>query len=98
MGWDWTIGLMHYGSRLQKHRMLLRQFLHRTAMKRHHGILALETHRLVASLIESPDKYLDHVRRYGFPVSYEPDLYKFTDRATVAIIMMICYGHEGISF
>ncbi|KIM73756.1 hypothetical protein PILCRDRAFT_828807, partial [Piloderma croceum F 1598] len=77
MGWDWSLTSMPYGPRLQKHRMFMRQFLHRPIMKRHQGILALETHRLIVSLIDSPDKYLDHVRR-----------------ATVAIIMMIAYGHE----
>jgi len=65
MEWDWSLTAMPYGPRLQKHRMFMRQFLHRPAIKRHQGFLALETHRLVASLIDSPDKYSDHVRRYG---------------------------------
>jgi len=65
MGWDWGVNLMPYGSALQKRRMFLHQFLHRTAMKRHHGILTLETRRLMTGLSDSPEKYLDHVRRYS---------------------------------
>jgi len=67
MGWDWALTFMPYGPRLQKQRMLLRKFLHRSVMKRHHGILELEAHRLITGLFYSPDNYLNHVRRYSPP-------------------------------
>jgi hypothetical protein len=74
MGWDWGVNLMYYGSALQKRRMFLHQFLHHTAMKRHHGILTLETHRLMTGLSDSPENYLDHVRRYSSPILPKSDV------------------------
>jgi hypothetical protein len=65
MGWDWSISLMPYGPTLQKRRMFLYQFLNRNVMELHHNNLALETHQMVLSLIDSPDNYLAHVRRYS---------------------------------
>jgi hypothetical protein len=98
MGWDWVLTGMSYGPRLQQQRMLLHQFLHRTAMKRHHGILTLETHRLIANLLNSPDKFSDHVGKYSslqhFPCQ---TVDQFGRSAMVAIIMMIAYGYEGNS-
>jgi hypothetical protein len=97
MGWDWGLTLMSYGSTMQKHRMFLHQFLHRTAMKRQHGILTLETHRLMASLSDSPENYLDHVRRYSSSILNQVKHFTNCDRATAATIMKITYGHEGTS-
>ena len=97
MGWDWGLNVMPLGPRLQKHRMLLHQFLHaRTAMKRNHDILTLETHRLISGLFDSPDNYLYHVRRYGSPTFYKPNSLRAASRTTAAIIMKIAYGYEGI--
>jgi hypothetical protein len=98
MGWDWSLSLMPYGPRLQKRRMFLHQFLNRNVMERHHNNLALETHQMVLSLIDSPDNYLDHVRRYGSIQRFSSSNISGTNgRATGAIIMMIAYGHKGIS-
>jgi hypothetical protein len=65
MGFDWAITTMPYGPTLQKRRMLLHRFLSRNVMERHRSNLALETHQLVLGLIDSPDNYFNHVRRYN---------------------------------
>jgi len=96
MGWDWGLNVMPLGSRLHKHRMFLRQFLHRNAMKRNHSILTLETHRLAAGLLDSPENNLYHVRRYIFHHSVSQTFYELSGRATAAIIMKIAYGYDGI--
>ncbi|KIM77529.1 hypothetical protein PILCRDRAFT_825308 [Piloderma croceum F 1598] len=96
MGWDWGLNVMPLGPRLHKHRMFLRQFLHRNAMKRNHNILTLETHQLAAGLLNSPDNYLYHVRRataaiimkiaYGYDVGLSGDKYvKLADEAVESI-------------
>jgi hypothetical protein len=97
MGWDWGLSLMPYGSTMKKHRMFLHQFLHRTAMKRHQGILTLETHRLIAGLSDSPENYLNHVRRYSSLILAKAKRFTNCGRATAAIIMKITYGHESMS-
>jgi hypothetical protein len=96
MGWDWGLNVMPLGPRLHKHRMFLRQFLHRNAMKRNHNILTLETHQLAAGLLNSPDNYLYHVRRYSSHHSIIETFYELSGRATAAIIMKIAYGYDGI--
>jgi hypothetical protein len=97
MGWDWAISLMPYGPTLQKHRMFLHQFLNRNVMGCHHNNLVLETHQMVLSLIDSPDKHLEHVQRYSYIQRYQTYFLRTDGRAMGAIIMMIVYGHKGIS-
>jgi hypothetical protein len=63
MGLDWTITIMPYGPRVRKQRTFLHQYLQASVMKQHHHILTLETHRLIESLIGSPDNYVFHIRR-----------------------------------
>ena len=67
MGLDWSITIMPYGPRLRKQRAFLHQYLQPSAIKQHHHILKLETHRLITSLFDSPENYAFHIRRYSFP-------------------------------
>jgi len=57
--------MIPYGPILQKCRMLLHRFLNCNVRERHHNNLALETHQLILGLIDSPGKYLEHMRRYS---------------------------------
>jgi hypothetical protein len=70
------------------------QFLHCNAMKCHHGILTLETHQLVVSLIRlSCQKNTWIMCRGMVSQSFiNQTSCESTARATVAIIMMICGG------
>jgi hypothetical protein len=89
---------MPYGPTLQKRRMLLHRFLSRSVMERHHDNVALETHQLVLGLIDSPDNYFNHVRRYSSIRHSQATSLQINGRAMAAIIMMIAYGHKGISW
>ncbi|KIM89841.1 hypothetical protein PILCRDRAFT_812637 [Piloderma croceum F 1598] len=103
MGWDWSISLMPYGPTLQKRRMFLHQFLNRNVMGRHHNNLAMETHQMVLSLIDSPDNYLAHVRRatgaiimmiaYGHKVGSQGD--RYVKLADEALATMSTAGEPG---
>jgi len=71
MGWDRGLVLSHYGERFRAFRRLLHRFMGtRSAVEHHHDVIARETCRLLARLLDSPEKYIDHLRRYAVLDNY----------------------------
>lgn len=65
MGWDRGLVLCHYGERFRAFRRLLHRFMGtRTAVMQHHDVITRQTHRLLTRLLDSPERFLEHLRGY----------------------------------
>lgn len=68
MGWDSVINNLPYGDRFRKHRKwLLDAFQSKANLVGYYPIQRRETYTLLSGLCESPELFVDHIKRY---VSY----------------------------
>lgn len=57
----WNIAIMEYGSLWKSSRRLLHEFLNARAVKKFDDIQRKHAHRLLSSLVESPDRFSGHI-------------------------------------
>lgn len=66
MGFDLAMSIMPYGDRWRRHRKwFAAAFLDKKALESYVPIQQRETYKLLAGLLESPDAYHAHIRRYA---------------------------------
>ncbi|KAF8560444.1 cytochrome P450 [Imleria badia] len=82
MGWDWLFSSMPYGPRWRDHRSLFHRHFRRHMTSNYHPVVLKETHTTLRNLLDSPELYAHHIRRYS------------CFRMAAAVVMKISYGHE----
>jgi len=93
MGWDFNFGFMDYGERWRKHRRLMHQSFHPTAMPQFHPHLLKATRNLLSRFLEKPDNINGNLRNmagetimsvaYGLQTLPENDVYIMTAEKAV---------------
>ena len=64
MHWDTLTGFVDYGAKLRFHRKLMLQFFQPNALKNYHPVMIQMTHKMLGRLLETPEKFLHHIRKY----------------------------------
>lgn len=64
MGWDWLFSSMPYGPRWRAHRSLFHRHFRRHMTSSYHTVVLKETHTTLRNLLDSPELYAHHIRRY----------------------------------
>lgn len=64
MGYSWALTVTRYGNQFRKLRGLLHRFLQISAVEEYRAVQTRETHRMVESLMRTPDNVGHQVRRY----------------------------------
>ena len=62
VGWKWLFGFMAYGEAWKERRRLFQRYFHPSDVKIHQPRELEHTHILLRKLLESPEKFMDHVR------------------------------------
>lgn len=57
-----------YGDLLKRHRQIFHQFFQLNVIDKYKSLQEAEAHKLLLNLLESPERYHEHVRRYVAPV------------------------------
>ncbi|KZW01755.1 cytochrome P450 [Exidia glandulosa HHB12029] len=77
MGWQWNTALMN-GDRWRAHRRILHHYLHESMAKNYRPTHARAVVQLLRALIDSPDDFYQHVRRWAaasiLPISHGIDV------------------------
>ncbi|KAI0052748.1 cytochrome P450 [Auriscalpium vulgare] len=63
MGWDWTFALMRYGPSWKEHRRVFHSHFNHSVEEHRHIQLDI-SRELLSLLLQSPDKWVDHLRHY----------------------------------
>ena len=64
MGWSWSFTIMKYGSTWRHHRKMFQQCFNVEAITRYHELQTLEARKTALRLIESPQRFIDHIGLY----------------------------------
>ncbi|SRR6266404_3488466 len=65
MGWDRGVILAQYGERFRAFRRLMHRFMGtRAIVTQHDDAVTQHTNRLLARLLDTPDQFIGHLRRY----------------------------------
>ncbi|KAI0079166.1 cytochrome P450 [Panus rudis PR-1116 ss-1] len=85
MGWDWSFGMMEYGDRWKKHRVMFDRKFRASQAPAFWPIQKQRAQGLLKDLLESPERFMDHLRHaaastimkitYGIDVSKHEDQY-----------------------
>lgn len=67
MGWDWLFSTMPYGPRWRDHRSLFHRHFRRHMTSGYYPIILKETRTTLRNLLDSPQLYAHHIRRYALP-------------------------------
>jgi hypothetical protein len=62
MGWDYDFALMHYSDRWRVHRRMFHQYMNEHAAQEYRPLQERHTHTLLRNFLQTPDKFLDHIR------------------------------------
>ncbi|KAL0954892.1 hypothetical protein HGRIS_003825 [Hohenbuehelia grisea] len=62
MGWDFTFGLMPYGTLWRKHRKLFHDYFNPGVVERYQETQQAQTKSFMRRLHHSPDEFLEHIR------------------------------------
>ncbi|KAH9937810.1 cytochrome P450 [Epithele typhae] len=63
-GFAWAMPVQPYGPWWRRHRRAVHQYFNANAVAKYAAFQKLESHRLVRRLIENPQDFLKHIRRY----------------------------------
>lgn len=63
MGWYWDFAHMKYGDVWRRHRRTFHQYFRPDAVATYQSVQLKSTHALLRRLVETPDKFRDHVRQ-----------------------------------
>lgn len=74
MGWGETVVLMPYNERFKNYRRLLKVGLSTQVTREYWPLMEKEIARELVRLLDSPDAYVQHFRRYDAPVRAFPIL------------------------
>ena len=94
MGWDSSLPQLPYGPRFRKHRRLILDHFNR-AVHSFRPTQRDEAYILLRGLLETPDAFLQHIRRWSdshVPCAYNSRLTP-QKRFAAGTIMKITYGH-----
>lgn len=94
MGWDSSLPQLPYGPRFRKHRRLILDHFNRD-VNSFRPTQRDEAYILLRDLLETPDAFLQHIRRWSdppIPFAYSPRL-TAKKRFAAGTIMKITYGH-----
>ena len=94
MGWDSSLPQLPYGPRFRKHRRLILDHFNRD-VNSFQSTQRDEAYILLRDLLETPDAFLQHIRRWSdshIPCAYSPRLTS-QKRFAAGTIMKITYGH-----
>ncbi|EGN94698.1 hypothetical protein SERLA73DRAFT_187752 [Serpula lacrymans var. lacrymans S7.3] len=103
MGWESVVTQMPYGDRFRRHRRLIQDHFSRSMVESFRPIQTQEVHNLLNGLLENPELFSTHIRRfaagtimqiaYGHTVDSVEDKYiKLADEALTATVN---YGSPG---
>lgn len=92
-GLDWNIGLLPYGREWRDSRKVFGQELGVNAVKKYRSIQTQETHKLLARILRSPERFWDHSHRYIHVIHPFGHLMTFASWSAGQIIS-IAYGIE----
>jgi cytochrome P450 len=65
MNWDHMIVIMRYGEAWQYHRKICQQIFRKAVVKDSHGIMSQKVHAMLNGLLESPEKFEQHIKVYA---------------------------------
>jgi hypothetical protein len=94
MGWDSSLPQLPYGPRFRKHRRLILDHFNR-GVNSFQPTQRDEAYILLRDLLETPDAFLQHIRRWSdshIPCAYNSPLTP-QKRFAAGTIMKITYGH-----
>jgi hypothetical protein len=94
MGWDSSLPQLPYGPRFRKHRRLILDHFNR-GVNSFRPTQRNEAYILLHDLLETPDAFLQHIRRWSHshvPCAYSSPLTP-QKRFAAGTIMKITYGH-----
>ena len=66
MGWDSVLTNLPYGERFRKHRRLIQEAFSPQAILAFRPLQRMEACTLLLGLLESPDSFMGHVRRFAY--------------------------------
>ncbi|KDQ55433.1 hypothetical protein JAAARDRAFT_37446 [Jaapia argillacea MUCL 33604] len=85
MGWEWSFGMMRYGDRWKKHRLVFDRQFKSSVAPAYRPIQAAQCHLFLRRLLDSPNDLLEHLRHnaastimkviYGIDIEPQNDHY-----------------------
>jgi hypothetical protein len=95
MGWDFVTSFKGYGDEWRKHRRILHQQYRPAAVESYQPLELEKSRELLQNLIESPEEYSMHFRKYVFLIdttTYFPLIWWTSFAAS--FIMEATYGYQ----
>jgi hypothetical protein len=95
MGWDFVTSFKPYNDQWRKHRRILHQSYRSAAVGSYRPMVLDNSRELVQNLIESPEEYSMHFRKYVFHIvtSFIWPVY-FLVSFAASVVMKVTYGYQ----
>lgn len=105
MDWTWNLGLMPYGIWWRRHRRTFHHQFHPNVVHKYHSTQVDTTRAFLRHLLESPDRFFEHVRYafastilkigYGITVDNDEEAYELVKTGEIALSSLAEVGNPG---